>query len=323
MRITALAGGVGGARFLRGLQRHLATLPDGPHDLTVIGNTGDDITLFGLRVCPDLDTLLYTFGGGVHEQQGWGRADETFHVQGELAAYGAQPQWFRLGDQDVGTHIARSMWLGQGMPLSAVTARLAERWGLPAQHVRLLPMTDTPVETHVVVEDGDTEQAIHFQEWWVRHQAAVPASRFVAAGMDRASAGPGVLDAIRQADVVVLPPSNPVVSIGIILMVPGIRDALRGTSAPVVGVSPLVGGAPVRGHADRCLEVLGVEASSAGVAGLYADFLDGWLVDEHDPQVEVKGVTVRAIPLLMRDVAAAQAMGAAALDLAGELGGSQ
>ncbi len=319
MQITALAGGVGGARFLRGLRHHLATRPDGPHTLTIIGNTGDDITLFGLRVCPDLDTLLYTFGGGVHEKQGWGRADETFTVQGELSAYGVQPQWFGLGDQDFATHIARSQWLGQGMPLSEVTERLAERWKLPRQGVRLLPMTDTPVETHVVVDDDGEQKALHFQEWWVRHQAALPAQRFAVAGIDKAVAGPGVLDAIRQADVVVLPPSNPVVSIGIILMVPGVRDALRGTGAPVVGVCPLVGGAPVRGHADRCLEAIGVESTPAAVAGLYADFLDGWLVDEHDPQVEVEGVAVRAVPLIMRDVESAAAMGAAALDLAREL----
>ena len=188
MHITALAGGVGGARFLRGLLAHLdrtAELKGSP--VTVIGNTGDDITLFGLRICPDLDTVLYTLGGGVNEAQGWGRADETHHVQGELAAYGVSPQWFGLGDRDVGAHVARSLWLGQGMSLSEVTARLADRWGLPAQRVTLLPMTDTPVETHVVLADGDGERAVHFQEWWVRMRAAVPARRFVVAGMDRAA----------------------------------------------------------------------------------------------------------------------------------------
>ena len=233
--------------------------------VTVIANTGDDITLFGLRVCPDVDTLLYTLGGGVHEGQGWGRADESHRVQGELAAYGAVPQWFALGDLDIGTHVVRSQWLGQGASLSEVTARLAARWGLPEKRIELVPMTDVPVETHVVVDDGEGgERAIHFQEWWVRHQAAVPARRFVVAGLDRATAAPGVLDAIRRADVVLLPPSNPVVSIGIILGVPGVRDALRGTAAPVVGVSPLISGRPVRGHADACLEAIGVEATAAG-----------------------------------------------------------
>jgi LPPG:FO 2-phospho-L-lactate transferase len=322
MRITALAGGVGGARFLRGLRAHLDRTPDlADSSVTVIGNTGDDISLFGLRVCPDLDTILYTLGGGVHEGQGWGRADETHRVQGELAAYGALPQWFALGDQDFGTHIARSQWLGQGLSLSEVTARLAERWGLPERGVTLLPMSDSPVETHVVVDEGDGPRAVHFQEWWVRLQASVPASRFVAVGMDQATAAPGVLDAIRQADVVLLPPSNPVVSIGIILGVPGVRDALRGTSAPVVGVSPLISGAPVRGHADACLRAIGVESTTTAVAGLYEDFLDGWLVAPDDEAAFTgrKRLAVRGRPLLMTDVDAAADIAGAALDLAVEL----
>jgi LPPG:FO 2-phospho-L-lactate transferase len=326
MRITALAGGVGGARFLRGLLRHVhspaSTVGDEPVELTVIGNTGDDITLFGLRVCPDLDTLLYTLGGGIHEGQGWGRADETFNVADELAALGATPQWFTLGDKDVATHVYRSQLLGRGLPLSDVVDRLSHRWGLPAQGVRLLPMTDVPVETHVVVdappdddEGGGGQRAIHFQEWWVRHRAELPAQRFVVAGLDRATPAPGVLEAIREADLVVLPPSNPVVSIGIVLGVPGVRDAMRGTRAPVVGVSPLVGGRPVRGHADVCLRTIGVEESSAGVAGLYADFLDGWLVDEDDPMRTRPGLEVEHRPLLMSSVEAAAELAGAALDL--------
>jgi len=322
MRITALAGGVGGARFIRGLRAHLDRSPAlADSQVTVIGNTGDDISLFGLRVCPDLDTLLYTLGGGVHEGQGWGRADETHRVQGELAAYGAVPQWFALGDQDFGTHIVRSQWLGQGLSLSEVTARLAMRWGLPERGITLLPMTDSPVETHVVIDEGEGPRAVHFQEWWVRLQASVPASRFVAVGMDQATAAPGVLDAIRQADVVLLPPSNPVVSIGIILGVPGVRDALRGTSAPVVGVSPLISGAPVRGHADACLQAIGLESTTTAVAGLYADFLDGWLVAPED-EAAFTGqprLAVRGRPLLMTDVGAAADIAGAALDLAVEL----
>ncbi|MEO7070416.1 MAG: 2-phospho-L-lactate transferase [Nostocoides sp.] len=330
MRITTLSGGVGGARFIRGLRRHLDQLPGlpGEHEVTVIGNTGDDITLWGLRVCPDLDTLLYTLGGAINEGQGWGRADESHRLQGELAAYGAQPQWFGLGDLDLATHIVRSQWLGQGLSLSEVTTRLAERWGLPDQGLRLLPMSDDPVETHVVVEDPDADggqRAIHFQEWWVRLQASVPASRFVAVGMDRASAAPGVLEAIRSADVVLLPPSNPVVSIGIILGVPGVRDALRGTSAPVVGVSPLVGGAPVRGHADACLSAIGVEATAGAVGDLFADFLDAWLVDPGDAGGAAGGssrtpgglrLTAWDRPLLMPDIASATELGGGALDLA-------
>ncbi|GAB3598923.1 2-phospho-L-lactate transferase [Angustibacter peucedani] len=329
MRITAIAGGVGGARFLRGLLAHLASSPDPDRrdaEVTVVGNTGDDITLFGLRVCPDLDTVMYTLGGGIDDAQGWGRADETHVVQSELAAYGAQPQWFGLGDRDFGTHVARSQLLGLGMPLSQVTAVLCERWGLPAQRVRLLPMTDDPVETHVVVEDDEGRRAIHFQEWWVRLQAGVPAQQIVAVGMERATAAPGVLDALRDADVVLLPPSNPVVSIGIVLGVPGVRDAVRGTRAPVVGVSPLVGGRPVRGHADACLQAIGVETTTRAVAGLYEDFLDGWLVDTDDADVPggwPSRLAVRARPLLMTDVDAAAAIAGSALDLAVELKGAR
>ena len=327
MRITALAGGIGGARFLRGLLARLAERGE-PADVTVIGNTADDLTLHGLRVCPDLDTVMYTLGGGIHEEQGWGRADERFTVAEELAAYGAGPAWFTLGDRDLATHVVRTRMLGQGRTLSEVTAALCERW---RPGVRLLPMTDDRVETHVVLDTPTAdapdagERAVHFQEWWVRLHAAVPAKRILAVGVEQARPAPGVLEALRSADVVLLPPSNPVVSIGTILGVPGIRDALRGTRAPVVGVSPIVGGAPVRGMADACLTAIGVETSAAAVAGLYADFLDGWLVDESDASaVEALAaasghLAVRARPLLMTDVAAAAEIAGAALDLALEL----
>ena len=339
MRITTLSGGVGGARFIRGLRRHLDAAGR-PGDTRSPSSATPATTSrsVGLRVCPDLDTLLYTLGGGIHEGQGWGRAEESHRIQGELAAYGAQPQWFGLGDLDLATHIVRSQWLGQGLTLSEVTARLASRWGLPEQGLTLLPMSDDPVETHVVIDDPDADggqRAVHFQEWWVRMQASVPASRFVAVGMDRATAAPGVLEAIRTADVVLLPPSNPVVSLGIILGVPGVRDALRGTAAPVVGVSPLVGGAPVRGHADACLSAIGVEATAGAVGGLFADFLDGWLVDPGDagdsshagdaspgsgrgPSASTEGLRLTAWdrPLLMPDVASAAELAGAAYDLA-------
>ena len=318
MRITALAGGIGGARFLRGLLRHLQR--DGlAAEITVIGNTADDITLHGLRVCPDLDTVMYTLGGGIHPGQGWGRDDEHFTVAQELAAYGAGPDWFTLGDRDLATHVVRTRLLGQGMTLSQVTAALCERW---EPGVRLLPMSDDRVETHVVIDDPDAgpagTRAVHFQEWWVRLHAAVPARRILAVGIEKASPAPGVLEALREADVVLLPPSNPVVSIGTILGVPGVRDALRGTRAPVVGVSPIIGGAPVRGMADACLTAIGVETSAAAVAGLYADFLGGWLVDDVDlgTSPAPPGVTVRARPLLMTDVEASADIAAAALDLA-------
>jgi LPPG:FO 2-phospho-L-lactate transferase len=331
MRITALAGGIGGARFLSGLLHHLSTAGPAGAEVTVVGNTADDVTLHGLRVCPDLDTVMYTLGGGIHTGQGWGRADERFTVAEELAAYGAGPEWFTLGDRDVATHIVRTRMLGQGMTLSQVTAALCERW---QPGVRLLPMSDDRVETHVVVDDPDATagpgdavptRAVHFQEWWVRLHAAVPARRILAVGIEQARPAPGVLEAIREADVVLLPPSNPVVSIGTILGVPGIREALRGTRAPVVGVSPIIGGAPVRGMADACLDAVGVETSAGAVAGLYADFLGGWLVDDADADLARPGASrpvVRARPLLMKDLEASAEIARAALGLARDLGAS-
>jgi LPPG:FO 2-phospho-L-lactate transferase len=323
VRITALAGGIGGARFLRGLRDGLAADPtygpagSDPAQITVIANTADDITLFGLRVSPDLDTLMYTLGGGVHEEQGWGRAEETFVVKTELAAYGLEPRWFGLGDRDVATHIVRSQMLEQGYPLSAVTEALCDRW---QPGVRLLPMTDDRVETHVAIGDGDERRAIHFQEWWVRLHAAVPAHAIFPVGIDEAKPGPGVLEAIAEADVVLLPPSNPIVSIGTIVAIPGVHDALASTPAPVVGVSPIIGGAPVRGMADACLTAMGIETSAGAVARLYSRFLEGWLVAEEDAGADVpEGVVVRVLPLLMSDMPTTQALARAAFDLALEL----
>ena len=316
MRIVVLAGGIGGARFLRGLLR---AAPGA--DVTVIGNTGDDITLFGLRVCPDLDTVMYTLGGGINEDQGWGRADETFSVREELAAYGATPGWFTLGDRDVATHIVRTQMLDAGYPLSAVTEALCARWlgggdrpgGTGGVH--LIPMSDDRIETHVVIDDEAGRRAIHFQEWWVRLHAQVPAVEIVAVGAADAKPAPGVMEAIERADVVLLPPSNPVVSIGTILQVPGIRAALEPRT--VVGVSPIIGGAPVRGMADACLAAIGVETSARAVAEHYGPaLLDGWLVDDADAGARVEGIDVRARPLFMYDVDSAAAIARAALDLA-------
>ena len=312
MRITVLAGGVGGARFLRGLK---AAAPDA--EITVIGNTGDDISLFGLHVSPDLDTVMYTLGGGISEEQGWGRAGETFTVLHELAAYGAGPGWFGLGDRDFATHIVRTSMLADGIALSAVTRALAERW---QPGVTLLPMTDDRVETHVVLKgDGRT---VHFQEWWVRLHAEVPAAQILFTGAETATPAPGVLEAIGAADCVLLPPSNPVVSVGAILAVPGIAEAVRAKT--VVGVSPIIGGAPVRGMADACLTAIGVETTAAAVAGHYgAGLLDGWLVDDQDKAAAddpaLAGIAVRALPLLMTDLAASAEIARAALSLAAEL----
>jgi LPPG:FO 2-phospho-L-lactate transferase len=317
MRITVLAGGVGGARFLRGLK---AAAPDA--EITVIGNTGDDISLFGLHVSPDLDTVMYTLGGGISEEQGWGRDGETFTVLHELAAYGAGPDWFGLGDRDFATHIVRTSMLRAGDPLSAVTRSLSERW---QPGVTLLPMTDDRVETHVRLE-GDAGEIVHFQEWWVRLHAAVPAAEITFTGAEDATPAPGVLDAIAAADCVLLPPSNPVVSVGAILAVPGIAEAVRAKT--VVGVSPIIGGAPVRGMADACLTAIGVDTTATAVAEHYgAGFLDGWLVDDQDKAAvddpRLAGITVRAVPLYMTNLATSAEIARAALSLATDLTGTR
>ena len=315
MRITVLAGGVGAARFLRGVR---AAVPDA--EVTVIGNTGDDFTPFGLHVCPDLDTVMYTLGGGISEQQGWGRDEESHRVLAELKAYGAGPDWFGLGDLDIATHILRNQLLAEGRTLSEVTQRLCARW---QPGVRLLPMSDDPVRTHVTVELDGQQQRLHFQEWWVRLRAAVPAVRIEPLGAAASRPAPGVLEAIESADFVLLPPSNPVVSVGIILAVPGIAEAVRAQT--VVGVSPIIGGAPVRGMADACLAAIGVETSARAVAAHYGRaLLNGWLVDDQDKDAvdapELAGIAVRARPLLMTDVPAAAEIAGAAIDLALELG---
>jgi LPPG:FO 2-phospho-L-lactate transferase len=314
MRITVLAGGVGAARFLRGLR---AAAPDA--EITVIGNTGDDITLYGLHVCPDLDTVMYTLGGGISEDQGWGRAGESFTVQRELAAYGAGAGWFALGDRDLATHIVRTQLLAAGRPLSAVTAELCRRW---QPGVRLIPMSDDPVQTHVVIEENGGRRTIHFQEWWVRLHAEVPAVQITPTGAAQASPAPGVLEAIGAADFVLFPPSNPVVSIGPILAVPRIGEAVR--RQLVVGVSPIIGGAPVRGMADACLAAIGVATSATAVAAHFgAGLLDGWLVDDQDKTAVddplLAGIAVRAVPLYMRDAASTAELARAALALAAEL----
>jgi LPPG:FO 2-phospho-L-lactate transferase len=319
MRIVVLAGGIGGARFLRGLQ---AAVPEA--EITVVGNTGDDIHLFGLKVCPDLDTVMYTLGDGINEEQGWGRRDESWSVREEMAAYGVEPTWFGLGDRDYATHIVRTQMLAAGYPLSAVTEALCARW---QPGLRLLPMSDDRVETHVVIDDPDkpgARKAIHFQEYWVKLRAAPTAHAIVPVGIETAKPAPGVLEAIAEAHLILFPPSNPVVSIGTILGVPGIREALVAAEAPVIGLSPIVGGAPVRGMADRVLEAVGVQTTASAVAQHYGPgLLDGWLVDSTDAEtvfeVEAAGIRCRAIPLMMTDVDATADMARAALALADEV----
>jgi LPPG:FO 2-phospho-L-lactate transferase len=315
MRIVVLAGGIGGARFLQGVR---ALARDVGAEVTAIVNVGDDVTLHGLRICPDLDSVMYTLGGGADRERGWGRAGETWAVKEELAAYGAEPTWFGLGDKDVATHLVRTRMLDAGYPLSAVTEALCDRW---QPGLALLPATDERLETHVVVADPD-QRAIHFQEWWIRYRAVLAAQRFVFVGAEAAKPAPGTLDALASADAVLLAPSNPVVSIAPILAVAGLREAIVTGPAPVVGVSPIIGGSVVRGMADKCLAALDVPCTAAGVGAMYGartegGVLDGWLVDPADAGTDVPGVRVRDTPLWMNDEAATAAMTRAALELAG------
>ncbi|MFA7324027.1 MAG: 2-phospho-L-lactate transferase [Candidatus Nanopelagicales bacterium] len=327
-RITVLSGGIGGARFLVGLLTHLRQVnPDGKGgtatEVTVIGNTGDDIWVHGVRVCPDLDTVMYTLGNGISAERGWGREGETFTVKEELAAYGVEPTWFGLGDKDLATHLIRTQSLQSGYTLTEVTQALCDHW---KPGVTLLPMSNERAETHVVVDDPDQGRvAIHFQEWWIRHRAALSAHAFVMVGIDEAKPAPGVIEAILGADLVILPPSNPVVSVGAILQIAGIADALRSTPAPVIGVSPIIGGAPVRGMADACLATIGVDTSAAGVGLHYGarssgGYLDAWLIADSDASeldaLRSAGIRTEIAPLLMSDPQATAELAAATLALA-------
>jgi LPPG:FO 2-phospho-L-lactate transferase len=325
VKVVVVVGGVGGARFLLGVKALLGLPPVGPgespHEITAVVNTGDDVWMHGLRICPDLDTCMYTLGGGIDTGRGWGQHGETWVVKEQLAAYGADPDWFGLGDKDIATHLVRTRMLRAGYPLSAVTEALCDRW---KPGLKLLPMTDDRVETHVVVDTPEGERkAIHFQEWWVRYRAELAAHQIVPVGADEAQPGPGVLDAITEADVVMFAPSNPVVSVGTVLAVPGLRDAMRKTDAAVVGISPIIGGKPLRGMADACLTAIGVETSSQAVGQYYGSrkcsdhgVLDAWLVHTGEA-ADVPGVAVRAVPLLMSDVDATAEMARAALEMAG------
>ncbi|MFW0786676.1 2-phospho-L-lactate transferase [Gordonia sp. CPCC 206044] len=342
MKVTVLVGGVGGARFLSGVRELLGPTPfpapvdpatgeslpvaqdhpSGRHEITAIVNVGDDAWMHGVRICPDLDTCMYTLGGGIDCERGWGRVGETWHAKEELAAYGADPDWFGLGDRDLATHLIRTQMLDAGYRLSDVTAALCRRW---QPGVRLLPVTDDRHETHVVVAKpggaDDERIAIHFQEWWVRHRAGIPTFGFAQVGSDEAQAAPGVIEAVAEADVVLLAPSNPVVSIGAIVSVPGLRSALRTTAAPVVGVSPVIDNRPLRGMADECLSVIGVQTSAEAIAAHYGarsgnGLLDGWLIADGD-HADVDGIAIGSAPLLMSDPATTADMVRAACRLVG------
>ena len=335
MKVAVVAGGVGGAKFVKGL-RALLQRYHPEHEISVVANVGDDMWLSGLKVCPDLDSLMYALAGVNDAERGWGRQGESERVSAETDAYGVGWPWFTLGDLDLGTHIARTGLLREGLPLSEVTARLCSRWDLGA---RLLPAADSDVETWVELEPEHGEpERVHFEEWWVRLRASVPASRFHQRGADQAQPGAGAPEAILEADAVLLAPSNPVVSVGTVLGfsgaggregvpgIPGIAKALRQTAAPVVGISPIIGQGPVHGMARQCLQAVGQECSAQAVGLAYGGrseggLLDGWLVDTEDAAalepLRRAGLKADAVPLWMSDEATSASLAAQALSLAG------
>lgn len=311
MRVTALAGGIGAGKFLRGLVRAVP-----PHDITVIVNTGDDVVMHGLRVCPDLDSVTYWLGDAFDRERGWGRRDETFRANEELARFDPELAWFNLGDLDLATHLFRTNLLASGVTLSEVTQRVASRFGIDA---RLVPMSDDPVTTRVSVVAEGQEVDLHFQEYWVRRQAHDEVKSVRYEGATSARPAPDVLEALRDADVIVVCPSNPVASIAPILAVPGIRDALERRRDVVAGVSPIVGGRPLAGMADRLLPVAGVEVTAAGAAEVYAGLLGAWVIDDVDRglagRIERTGVRVGATDSVMTDDSKAETLARFALAL--------
>jgi LPPG:FO 2-phospho-L-lactate transferase len=308
--LAALAGGVGAARFLRGL---VQVVP--PDDITVIVNTGDDDWFHGLLVCPDLDTVTYTLAGVENPDTGWGLAGETFAAIDALERYGL-PTWFRLGDRDIATHLYRSDRVRAGASLSTIAAEIASAWDVRS---RLLPMSDDPVSTRIHVRTrGGSLSELHMQEWFVRDRAEPPVTAVRFDGVETAAAAPGVLEALDQAETIVVCPSNPVISIGPILAVPGVRDALRRRRDRVVGVSPIIAGVPVKGPADRLMGPLGMEVSCVGVARAYRDFCSALVIDGGDtaraPEVEALGVHAVVTDTLMRDARVAAALARNTLD---------
>ena len=307
MRVTALAGGTGAAKLLRGLVTRVAA-----RDLTVIGNTGDDTEVWGLHVSPDLDTVTYALAGALDAERGWGLRDETFHCLAAMAALGAQT-WFQLGDRDLATHLTRTRMLAEGHPLSRTAASLAGSLGVA---VPILPMSDDPVRTRIRTPEG----WLAFQEYFVRDKALPEVLEVEYAGAGAARPAPGVVEAIRDADLVVICPSNPVTSVGPILGVPGVVEALGATRAPVVGVSPIVGGAPVSGPAGALMRARGLEVSPVGVAAAYAPWLGRLLLDPRDgdavPRLAALGVEPVLAEIVMKDRADEVALAGRVLEAA-------
>lgn len=306
--IVVLAGGVGAARFLQGV---VQLVPQ--EELIVIGNTGDDREFYGLHVSPDLDIVLYTLAGLVNESQGWGILDDTYHAMQQLTSYGNE-DWFALGDRDLATHIHRTQLLHAGKTLSEVTDDLRQHLGL---NLRLLPMSNQSVQTHILTPAG----LLHFEEYFAKRKCSDPVQDVQFVGASDAKPAPGVLDAIKDAEAILIAPSNPIVSIGSILSIPGIHDALHEASGMVVAISPLVGGSPIKGPADKLMSGLHMEVSAVGVARFYRDFLDVMVIDQQDAHlldaIEDLGIPALATDTIMRDLAAKAALAHAVLEAAG------
>lgn len=306
--IVVLAGGVGAARFLQGV---VQVVPQ--EEVTVIANTGDDREFYGLHVSPDVDIVMYTLAGLVDEAQGWGMRGDTYHTMQQLTSYGHE-DWFQLGDRDLATQIHRTQRLRQGQTLSEVTDDLRRRLGLK---LRILPMSDQAVQTHVQTPAG----LLHFEEYFVKRRCSDPVQDVLFVGAERARPAPGVLDALKEAEAILVAPSNPIVSIGSILAVPGIHDTLHEASGMVVAVSPIVGGAPIKGPADKLMSGLQMEVSALGVARHYRDFLDVMVIDQQDAHmldaIEDLGIPARATDTIMRDAAAKKALARTVLEAVG------
>jgi LPPG:FO 2-phospho-L-lactate transferase len=306
--IVVLAGGVGAARFLQGL---VQVVPQ--NRLTVIVNTGDDRDFYGLHVSPDIDIVTYTLAGLVDEAHGWGIRNDTYNTMQQLTALGNE-DWFLLGDRDLATHIHRSNLLKQGKTLSEITENLRQQFNLD---IRILPMSDQPIATHIQTPSG----LLHFEEYMVKRRCADAVQDVVFVGASEARPAPGVLDAIKEAEAILIAPSNPIVSIGSILAVPGIHDTLHEASGMVVAISPIVGGAPIKGPADKLMSGLGIEVSPVGVARCYRDFLDVMVVDERDAhllgRIEDLGIPALATDTIMRDMEAKVALARFVLEAAG------
>lgn len=311
MNVVALAGGVGAGKFLRGLVSVV-----GPEQVTVVVNTGDDIVVHGLHVSPDLDSVLYWLAGISDRGRGWGRAAETFRTTEELRRLEAPDAWFGLGDLDLATHLLRTRLLSLGGTLSSATAELARRFGI---EVRVLPMSDDPVTTRIgSLDDTGAPLDLHFQEYWVKRGARDEVRGVTYAGAASARPAPGVLEAVAAADAIVICPSNPIASIGPILSVPGLEEAVVARRERVTGISPIVGGAPLRGMADKLLAAAGVEVTAAGVGRSYARLVARWVIDDKDvalaPAVEAAGLTPVVTDTIMVDDAASARLAETVLD---------